>query len=142
MFTMTTPSLSALSKLSETGQTVATADEDVRGRKVVDRDGEDVGRVDDLLIDDAERKVRFLHVAHGGFLGIGDTKSYIPVDAITRITEDAVHIDQAREHIAGAPKYDPEVVAEPDYYGGIYGYYGYAPFWGPGYLYPAFPYYR
>jgi sporulation protein YlmC with PRC-barrel domain len=139
---MTTPSLSALSKLSETGQTVASADEDVRGRKVLDRDGEDVGRVDDLLVDDAERKVRFLLVAHGGFLGIGDTKSYIPVDAITRITEDEVHIDQARERVAGAPKYDPDMVNEPDYYPGIYGYYGYAPFWGPGYLYPAFPYYR
>jgi sporulation protein YlmC with PRC-barrel domain len=139
---MTTPSLSALSKLSETGQTVATGDEDVRGRKVLDRDGEDVGRVEDLLIDDAERKVRFLLVAHGGFLGIGDTKSYIPVDAITRITEDEVHIDDSREHVAGAPKYDPDVVVEPDYYTGIYGYYGYMPFWGPGYLYPAFPYYR
>jgi len=139
---MTTPSLSALSKLSETGRTVATGDEDVRGRKVLDRDGEDVGRVDDLLIDDDEQKVRFLLVAHGGFLGIGDTKSYIPVDAVTRITEDEVHIDQAREHVAGAPKYDPDVVVEPDYYSGIYGYYGYMPFWGPGYLYPGFPYYR
>jgi len=139
---MTTPSLSALSKLSEAGRTVATGDEDVRGRKVLDRDGEDVGRVDDLLIDDDEQKVRFLLVAHGGFLGIGDTKSYIPVDAVTRITEDEVHIDQAREHVAGAPKYDPDVVVEPDYYSGIYGYYGYMPFWGPGYLYPGFPYYR
>jgi sporulation protein YlmC with PRC-barrel domain len=139
---MTTPSLSALSRLSETGQTVATADEDVRGRKVIDRDGEDVGRVDDLLIDDAERKVRFLLVAYGGFLGIGESKSYIPVDAITRITDDEVHIDQARAYVAGAPKYDPDVVAEPDYYSGIYGYYGYPPFWGPGYLYPGFPYYR
>lgn len=139
---MTAPGLSALSKLSETGQTVATADEDVRGRKVIDRDGDDVGRVDDLIVDDAERKVRFLLVAHGGILGIGDTKSFIPVDAITSISDDEVRIDQSREHIAGAPKYDPDVVDEPDYFTGVYGYYGYLPFWGPGYLYPGFPYYR
>src|SRR5690348_16824706 len=94
---MATPGTGTLSKLSETGQTVASDDEDIRGRKVKDKDGEDVGKVADLLIDDAEHKVRFLLVEHGGFLGIGDTKSFIPVDAITRITADDVFVDQSRE---------------------------------------------
>jgi sporulation protein YlmC with PRC-barrel domain len=43
--------------------------EDVRGRKVLDRAGEDIGHVDNLLVDDREHKVRFLCVAAGGFLG-------------------------------------------------------------------------
>lgn len=34
----------------------------------------------DLLIDDQEHKVRFLLVEHGGFIGLGETKSFIPVD--------------------------------------------------------------
>ncbi len=34
-----------------------------------------------------------MEVASGGFLGIGDRKSYIPVDAMTRITEADVYID-------------------------------------------------
>jgi PRC-barrel domain len=49
--------------------------------------------VEDLLIDDRERKVRFLLVEHGGFLGLGETKSFIPVNAITRITDTHVHIE-------------------------------------------------
>ncbi len=131
-----------LSKLSDSGQTVASADEDIRGRKVKDKDGHDVGRVDDLLIDDQDRKVRFLRVEHGGILGFGAINSFIPVDAITRITPDDVFINHSREHVAGAPSYDPDLKDELPYYGGLYGYYGYMPFWGMGYAYPGYPYYR
>lgn len=122
-----------LRKLSDSGQTVANAAEDIRGRKVKDKDGKDLGTVDDLLIDDQERKVRFLRVEHGGFLGVGETKSFIPVDAITEITGDDVHINHSRDHVAKAPRYDPKLVDDNAYYGSIYGYYGYVPFWGAGY---------
>ncbi len=131
-----------LSKLSDSGQTVASADEDIRGRKVKDKDGHDVGTVDDLLIDDQDRKVRFLRVEHGGILGFGATSSFIPVDAITRITDNDVFINHSREHVAGAPSYDPDLKDDLPYYGGLYGYYGYSPFWGMGYKYPRYPDYR
>jgi sporulation protein YlmC with PRC-barrel domain len=130
-----------LLKLSDTDMTVADPSEDIRGRKVRDNRGEEVGDVDDLLIDDRERKVRFLRVAAGGFLGIGETKFLVPVDAITHVGEDSVTIDQSRERVAGAPRYDPDLAYDVDYYGGLYGYYGYPPYWTPGYLYPAYPYY-
>ena len=57
-----------------------------------------------------ERRVRFLDVASGGFLGIGQDMTLIPVDAITAITEDEVRIGQTRENVADAPAYDPELV--------------------------------
>jgi len=137
-------------RLSDTELTVANPAEDVRGRKVIDKDGEDVGEVDDLLVDDRETKVRFLQVASGGFLGLGETKFLIPVEAITRISEDTVYVNQTRQHIAGAPPYDPDLINKDvgaetysgeSYYHGIYGYYGYPPYWGPGYVYPPYPYY-
>lgn len=131
---MSTQDNSTLIKLSDTGQTVDNAGDDVRGRKVKDKDGNDVGKVHDLLIDSQERKVRFLLVEHGGFLGVGETKSFIPVDAITRITDDDVYINHARDHIAGAPRYDPSLVDDRAYHGSIYDYYGYAPYWGAGYM--------
>lgn len=140
---MTTPDDNAtLSKLSDTGQTVENPDEDIRGRTVLDKDGNDIGKVHDLLIDDKERRVRLLLVEHGGFLGIGETKTFIPVDAITGITDDAVHISHSKEHVAGAPRYDPDLADDLAYYGNVYGYYGYLPFWGGGYAYPGYPYYR
>jgi sporulation protein YlmC with PRC-barrel domain len=130
----------ALVKLSDTNLTLASRAEDIRGRDVLDTAGEEIGRVDDLLIDEQEQKVRFLQVSSGGFLGLGATKFLIPVDAIMRMTEDAVYISQARERLAGAPRYDPSLVDER-YLSDVYGYYGYSPYWGPDYRYPGYPYY-
>ena len=132
---------STLRRLRDIGETVANVDDDVRGQKVLDNAGTGVGIVDGLMIDDAQKKVRFLRVECGGFLGLGATHVMIPVDAITSITYDAVTIDRGGEHLHGAPRYDPalvEVLDEP-YWSNVYGYYGVGPFWGPGYMYPAYP---
>ena len=137
---METSSTAQLRKLDDTDLTVADHAIDIRGRKVRDRAGEEIGTVDDLLVDDRELKVRFLQVASGGFLGLGEDKFLIPVDAITRISDDTVHVDQTREQVAGAPRYDPALAREQDW-SETYNYYGYTPFWGAGYVYPAYPYY-
>ena len=129
-----------LRRLGDSNLTVAFPDEDVRGRSVVDRHGEEVGTVSDLIIDERDAKVRFLEVASGGVLGLGETKVLIPVDAVIRVADDAVRVDQAREHVAGAPRYDPTLAGRP-YWEDLYGYYGYGPYWAPGYVYPAYPYY-
>lgn len=129
-----------LVRLSDTGETVADPQADVRGRTVVDRDGQEIGTIDDLLVDDQEHKVRFLRVGEGGFLGIGKTHVLIPIDAITGITKDEVRIDRNRQDMTQVPGYDPELVYEPDYYSGVYGWWGYPTFWGPGYVYPGYPY--
>lgn len=126
-----------LRKMSEANLTVENPDVDLRGRKVLDSAGEEIGEIDDLMIDDQEEKVRYLHVASGGFFGIGEHTFLIPVDAITRVEHDQIHIDQTRDRVAGAPTYDPALV-EDDYYEQLYGYYGYAPYWGAGYAYPNF----
>lgn len=133
--------ISARTKLRSLGDAdLMTRDraEDIRSRKVVDARGDELGKIDELLIDDDEQKVRFLRVASGGFLGIGQDKVLIPVEAITRITEDVVHVDQTRDRIAGAPKYDPELV-DVEYFRSLYEHYGYTPYWGPGYVYPPYP---
>jgi CBS domain-containing protein/sporulation protein YlmC with PRC-barrel domain len=127
-------------RLSDTNLTLAEAGEDLRGLKALDLSGEELGTVNDLFIDEQERKVRFLEVSSGGFLGLGATKFLIPVDAISRITADDVHINQSRERVAGAPQYDPALVEER-YATDVYGHYGYQPYWGPGYHYPPYPYY-
>ncbi|MFC8102786.1 PRC-barrel domain-containing protein [Streptomyces sp. M92] len=137
---MATDGAPILEKLSDSEQTVETPAEDVRGRKVADTEGNEIGKIEDLLVDAPQRKVRFLLVAHGGFLGFGETKSFVPVDAVTHITEDQVFIDQSRERVAEAPVYDPELTDESEYYTNVYGFYGYPPFWGPGYVYPGFPF--
>ena len=115
-----------LSKLRDIDRSVSSSDEDIRGRMVKDKNGQDLGRIEDLLVDDVKWKVRFIEVASGGILGFGDTKSFIPVDAITRIAADDVYISHTLEHVAGAPRYDPTLVAiDVNYLMELYPYYGY-----------------
>lgn len=129
-----------LVRLSDTNLSLERAAEDVRGCKVRDAQGDQIGHVDDLMIDDAQKKVRFLVVAAGGFLGIGEKRFWIPVDAVTAVTEEEVAVDSTVEHIKSAPVYDPEVVPSPPYVNDVYEYYGIAPYWGAGYIYPPYPY--
>jgi sporulation protein YlmC with PRC-barrel domain len=140
----------ALFSLNDEPYDVKNPAEDVRNRTVVDRNGEEIGSVDDLLIDDREHKVRFLRIKEGGLLGIGVRYRLIPVDAVTRITEDTVAIDQTGEQVGSGPEYDPTVAAddvwrreafgEDGYYPSLYQHYGYSPFWAPGYVYPGYPF--
>jgi len=138
---MTTRQPERLVELRDSEMTLADSGEDVRGRTVLDRNGNEIGTVDALLLDEGESKVRFLRVKAGGFLGIGARKFLVPVDAVTAVDADHVHVDRTREQAAGAPIYDPNLAYDQDYYGDVYGYWGYAPYWGPGYVAPMYPYY-
>ena len=120
-----------LVRLRDTDRTISRSDEDIRGRMAKDKDGHDLGTIEGLLIDEVERKVRFMEVGSGGFLGMGESKSLIPVEAITHLEPDAVYIGHTREHVAGAPTYDPDLVeTRPDYFFNLYPYYGYQPPFG------------
>lgn len=131
-----------LVRLGDTDLTVASEADDVRGHDVVDVEGDEVGTVDSLLIDRGERKVRFLEVGSGGFLGIGKEVVLIPVDVVTSIDDRNVYIDRRRSHVAQSPGYDPELTPEPErpYLEEVYGHYGLPPHWGSGYVYPGFPF--
>jgi sporulation protein YlmC with PRC-barrel domain len=129
-----------LLRLTDTGLTVASPALDIRGRKVLNKGGEELGKVDDLLIDDCEAKVRFLEIASGGFLGLGKTKVLVPVDAISGIRDDAVLINQEPERLSNAPPYQP-ALTDADYLEDLYKHYGYAPYSLPGYTYPPYPVY-
>lgn len=131
---------SALRKLRDTELTVSLTSDDVRGRTVVDCDGEEIGKVDALYVDESERKVRFLQLKSGGFLGIGARKLLIPVDAVVKVEAERVQIATKGERVAGAPEYDPDLVKESEYYARIYEYYGYHPYWTAGYTYPVLPF--
>jgi sporulation protein YlmC with PRC-barrel domain len=128
-----------LVSITDSELTLADPEADIRGRKVVDASGEQIAEVDDLLVDEGEKKVRLVRIAWGGVMGLGQSKALIPVDAIVRITGDTVHVDRERERLAKAPAYDPALVSE-QYLHDLYGYYGYTPFWNSGYVYPRYPY--
>jgi sporulation protein YlmC with PRC-barrel domain len=120
-----------LVRLADVGLELDDPADDVRGRKVVDRNGDEVGKVDGLIIDEGERRARFLEVGAGGFLGLGEKRQLVPVEAISPVDADLVHISPERTRVAGGPVYDPDVVLERRHFEDIYRYYDYPPFWVP-----------
>jgi sporulation protein YlmC with PRC-barrel domain len=134
--------MNTMMRLSDSDQVVADPGQDIRGRKVLDRDGDEIGKVEDLLIDTEQKKVRMLRIEHGGLFGIGATPLFMPVEAVERVTDDEVRVDRSRAQVAGAPQYDPDLIDGDNYFTDLYGYYGYLPYWAPGHVAPTRGFYR
>ncbi len=141
-----TTQVPTLRRLRDTEETISRSGGDIRGRTMRDTEGQEVGKIEGPFIDDVEERVRFIEVASGGLLGLGKSRSLVPVDAITRITDHDVFISHTRQHVAAAPPYDPDLVAkDAGYFPGLYPYYGFQNYasgwpWTPGYPYgPAEP---
>ena len=93
---------------------------DVRGVGVFTQDGEQVGSVEDFYVDTVEREVRFLEVAAGSFMGLGEKHFLIPVEAVTAFRESGVTVDQSRGEVAEPlvikTNVVPEAAYKPDFY--------------------------
>ncbi len=116
---------SSLVKLSDSEFVLEEREHDIRGLEAFDKDGEKIGSVKDLYVDEQERKVRFLDVGAGGLLGMGEKHFLIPVEAVRAVYDDGVTVDQSRERIASSPPFNTDVVPQPPYQRDIYDYYGY-----------------
>jgi sporulation protein YlmC with PRC-barrel domain len=116
-----------LVRLSDSGLVLEDLAQDVRGLDVYDEDGDQIGTVEDIYADAEERKVRFLDVGAGGFLGLGERRFLIPVEAVSEVREDRVVVDQKRQRVADSPLFDADVVPQPPYQDELYKYYGYLP---------------
>jgi sporulation protein YlmC with PRC-barrel domain len=134
-------STTALEKLKDTDLTFAEESLDIRGRKVVDRSGAQIGHVSALFIDETERKIRMLEIRAGGFLELGSRHFLLPVDAVTHVSQDEVRIGETQERLEHSPVYNPALIEEPtqEHWEPFYGYYGLSPYWSSGYMYPNFP---
>ena len=86
----------------------------MRGKDVYDAEGQRLGSVEDLYIDRNEREVRFLEVGAGGFLGIGEKRFLVPVEAVVEVAEDRVTIEPGRtEKVEGPAPFDTKVAPPP-----------------------------
>lgn len=121
-----------LVKLEDTNLTLSNSSDDIRDRKVIDANGQDLGHVSALFIDKKERKIRFLQVGAGGFLGIGEREFLVPIEDVTSVLPAEIHINHSREHVIGAPHFDPSLTRKRnrDFWDPYYGYYGIVPYWG------------
>lgn len=119
-----------LDPLSSSGLELADPSNDLTGRTVIDRDGEQVGTVSDMLIEPPRRMARMvvLEVA-GGLLGLGKKHYLIPLEAVTA-TDGEVRVDRIKDDILAGGEYTaPEGEEEELHYAAVYAEYGIQPYW-------------
>lgn len=103
------------------------------GTDVINRAGENLGDIKDIMIDTTSGSVAYVVVSFGGFLGIGDKYFAIPMEAfhIDRESENFV-LDVAKEKLQNAPGFDKDNwpnSADRQFLTDIHSYYGYKPYW-------------
>jgi sporulation protein YlmC with PRC-barrel domain len=108
-----------LVKMSGSEFGVKSRESDLRRLGVFNRNGDQIGSVEDFYVDTQEREVRFLEVSAGGFMGLGEKRFLIPVEAVTNFREGGVTVGESREKTSESPldtKIVPLVAYERDEY--------------------------
>lgn len=127
--TMPTRELDRLSRSGLTAADLENLDEDLSGRPVFDRAGEEIGSVEDELVDPRQLRAPFLLLTWGGMFGIGRQHRLLPIEVVDRVEDEGVHISKVREVVESAPSYSEpasEEEAEPQYVA-VYEHYGLMP---------------
>ena len=114
-----------LVKLSESDIRLDEPWQDIRELDVYDIDGEQIGSVEDLYVEQETNQPRFLDVSAGGFLGIGKKHFLVPVEEVSReVSEDRVTVNRYRDKVLDSPEFDPDEMPNADLQQAIYAYYG------------------
>jgi sporulation protein YlmC with PRC-barrel domain len=99
-----------LVRLGDSDFVPANPENVLRGKDVFDEHGQRMGRVEHLYVDRREREVRFLEVGAGGFLGIGERRFLVPVEAVTKVGEVRIIVEPDRtEKVDGPDPFDNKV---------------------------------
>ena len=93
--------------------------QDAKGSKVLDKNGEEVGTVEELYIWEGPSTVHLIEVS-------GDERSFlIPVHTVTNVDDDGVKLEQGKDKLMQSPEFESDDVPDPETRRAAYAYYGY-----------------
>jgi hypothetical protein len=119
---------SARLRLVDEGDTVLPEGAvDARGMKVHDQSGAPIGRVDGMLFDPTEGRVRFIRITSGGFMGLGASHFFVPMDALAAAEPGRIMLARPFEEIRQAPTYMPDLADERAWIEATNRHFGYPP---------------
>lgn len=103
------------------------------GDRVINGAGEDIGKIDEIMIDTPTGRVAYAVLSFGGFLGMGDKLFAIPWSRLSLDEENQVFVlDIDKATLERAPGFDknnwPDM-ADRAWESRIYTYYGSKPYW-------------
>lgn len=101
----------------------------INGKNVKNLADENIGEIEDLMINPENGKVEYAVLSFGGFLGIGDKYFAIPVESLKFSTKNEnIILDIDKETLKNAPGFDKNnwpQEASPDFLRSMYDHYGY-----------------
>lgn len=112
---------------------------EVLGKRVKNPQGEDLGSIEDIIIDSEMGRIAYAVLSFGGFLGLGDKLFAIPWEALsleskrgTLVADEVFILDVDKDRLKNAPGFDrndyPDM-ADRRFGANIYDYYGYRHYW-------------
>lgn len=114
------------------GPEVMAADT-LAGDRVVNRQGEDLGDIQDIMIDVQRGCVAYAVMSSGGIAGVGEKLFAIPWNALTLDADRKCFVlDAARERFTQAPGFDKDhwpSMADSQWAGQVHEFYGVRPYW-------------
>jgi sporulation protein YlmC with PRC-barrel domain len=128
-----------LASISFAAQTTAKGTNLPRASKLIGADvenaqGEDLGQIEDIVLDPKEGSVAYAVLSFGGFLGLGEKYFAIPWSALTAKAEedDTLILNVDKEKLKNAPGFEKNSwpnMADRTWGKEIHSFYGVPPYW-------------
>ena len=103
------------------------------GDKVVNSAGEDIGKIEAIMLDVAAGRIAYAVLSFGGFFGIGTKLFAIPWSALTLdAVENRFLLDISKERLESAPGFDEDhwpAMADRRWAKEVHAYYDVNPYW-------------
>ena len=102
----------------------------IQGTRVYSPQGDDLGQIDDVMIEPGTAKVVFGVLEFGGFLGIGSDHHPIPFGRLRYDSAREGYVtDLTKEQLEGAPRHSDDWRTDRDWQERSYRHYGVNPYW-------------
>lgn len=112
---------------------ILMSSDSLTGDSVVNSMGEDLGKIEAIMLDVPRGRVAYAVLSFGGFLGLGDKLFAIPWEALTLDAErECFVLDVEKDRLKNAPGFDKDhwpAMADLQWANNIHSYYGSRPYW-------------
>jgi sporulation protein YlmC with PRC-barrel domain len=115
---------------------VMTCTTEVKGHKLLDTANQELGEIEQVVIDASAGRVAYVVLGAGGMLGLGE-KHYALPWRVMQLQRDGdgdlkIHANISKERLKSAPEFDREhwdKVSSPEWLRSVYAYYSADPYW-------------
>ena len=105
----------------------------LEGETVLNRQGETIGEIEEIMLDVKSGRVAYAVLAVGGFLGIGEKYFAVPWRALTLDADRKCFVlDVDKDRLSDAPGFDKDhwpSMADENWAGDVHRFYGSEPYW-------------